>query len=250
VSPPAKRIVLPGLFALLGVAVLLGLGAWQLERRTWKEDLIATLTNRLAGPPVDLPAGEGWRFLDPANQEFRRVAFPAEFLHGQESLVYASGSALRGDVRGPGYWVFTPARLADGRVVVVNRGFVPQGREGTASRTEGQVGGTIDIVGALRWPETRGWFTPADDPARNTWFARDHLAMAAAKNWGAVAPFYIEQEAPVPPGGLPQPGAITVKLRNLHLQYALTWFALAGVLASIFVIWAVGSRRRDGAVTR
>jgi len=58
-----------------------------------------------------------------------------------------------------------------------------------------------------------------------------------------VAPFYIEMESPAPPGGLPRPGSLTVKLRNEHLGYALTWFGLAAVLAGVFAFW-LRSRRR------
>jgi surfeit locus 1 family protein len=95
----------------------------------------------------------------------------------------------------------------------------------------------VSITGALRWPEQRGMLTPRDDPARNLWFARDPAAIAAAKGFPSVAPFYIEQEAPVPPGGLPHPSALMVNLRNEHLQYALTWFGLAAVLVGVFVFW-------------
>jgi cytochrome oxidase assembly protein ShyY1 len=80
-------------------------------------------------------------------------------------------------------------------------------------------------------------FLQADDPARNTFFARDHQAIATARQWGSVAPFYVEQEAPVPPGGLPKPGPIKVNLRNQHLQYAVTWFGLALVLVGASAFW-------------
>ena len=115
---------------------------------------------------------------------------------------------------------------------MVNRGFVPEGPErDPASRAEGQVG-IVDIVGALRWPEPRGTRSaPTDNPARRLWFVRDHLAIAEAKGWGAVAPFYIDQEAPPPPGGLPKAGPLRRSLPNNHLQYALTWFGLAGCAA-------------------
>ena len=82
----------------------------------------------------------------------------------------------------------------------------------------GEVTGTIEITGVMRWPERRGIFTPPDDPARNLWFVRDHIAIAAAEGWGEVAPFYIEMESPQPPGGLPMPVPTTPKLRNEHLQ--------------------------------
>ncbi len=98
----------------------------------------------------------------------------------------------------------------------------------------------------MRWPETRLWFTPRDDPAHNTWYVRDPATIAAAKNWGAVAPFYIEQESPVPPGGWPQPGKIVVNLPNNHLQYVVTWYGLALVLVVVFIVWALKSSREAG----
>ncbi len=144
---------------------------------------------------------------------------------------------------GPGYWIFTPARLVDGSFVIVNRGFVPQRRQDGTSRANGQIAGPVEIVGAMRWPEARHWFSPADDPAHNLWFVRDPLAIADAKGLRPAAPFYVEQESPVPPGGLPQPGKLAVSLPNNHLQYALTWYGLALVLVVVFVVWARSSRR-------
>jgi surfeit locus 1 family protein len=236
-APVWRRLIVPSLAALLALAVLLALGTWQLERRAWKHGLIATLDERLAAPPGPLPAPDTWARLDLAGLEFRRVAFRAEFQHADEALVFTSGSALRTDVSGHGYWVFTPARLPGGGVVVVNRGFVPDGQQDPKTRPDGQVPGTVDIVGVIRRPESRGIFTPADDPGRNLWFVRDHLAMAAAKKWSEVAPFFIDQEAPPAPGGLPRAGRIVPNLPDNHLQYAVTWYGLAGVLVVVFALW-------------
>jgi surfeit locus 1 family protein len=229
--------------ALAAFAVLIGLGVWQLERKAWKEGLIDTLTRRLAAPAIELPPPERWAGLAQQDFEFRHVRFRAEVLSEQEALVYTPGSAFRPDVSGQGYWVFAPARVGDG-VIVIDRGFVPEGRQDPKARPEGQVSGTVDILGVLRWPETRGVFTPADDPARNLWFTRDPLTMAKARGWGPVAPFYVEQEAPVPPGGLPKPGPLMVSLPNDHLGYAITWLGLAVVLAGVFGFWA-RSRKRE-----
>jgi surfeit locus 1 family protein len=235
--------------AVLAFIVLIGLGTWQIKRKAWKEALIATLTEQLAAPPMALPAPKEWPSLDPAADEYHRVAFTAQFDDADEALVFGAASAFRPDVSGPGYWVFTPARLADGGIVIVNRGFVPDDRKDPSTRAAGNVAAPIHIVGALRWPDTRHWFTPNDDPAHNLWFARDPQAIAAAKGLGQgpdpVAPFFVEQEAPVPPGGLPQPGKIVVDLPDNHLQYALTWYGLALVLVIIFVTWAVGPGRRQ-----
>jgi surfeit locus 1 family protein len=247
-KPPGKSrrtwrsLVIP---AVIAFALLIGLGTWQLQRKTWKEGLIATLTTQLAAPPVAAPPPSAWPNLDQSKLEYHRVSFTAQFDNSKEALVYAVPSAFRPDTqdKGPGYWVFTPARLTDGSTVIVNRGFVPDGRQDPKSRPQGQIAGPVTIVGALRWPDARHWFTPKDEAANNLWFSRDPASIAAAKGLGPVAPFYVEQESPVPPGGLPQPGKLVVSLPDNHLQYALTWYGLALVLAGTFISWALSSRR-------
>jgi len=230
-------VIAPGIAMLVVFVSLLGLGKWQLDRKVWKENLIATLTERLAAAPSELPSRERWRSLDQNADEYRRVHFTAEILPGEEALVFTSGSAFRPDVSGPGYWVFMPARLPDGGVVVVNRGFIPEGQQHKIGSREGGSGAKLDIVGVIRWPETPAWYTPAADPVHNLWFVRDPLAIAQAKNWGDVAPFFIEMESPVPAGGLPIPGVLKVNLPDDHLQYAITWFGLATVVAVSFGYW-------------
>ena len=126
---------------------------------------------------------------------------------------------------------------------MVNRGFVADARKDPATRTQGQVAGPVEIVGVMRWPERPGVFTPAAEPDKNLWFARDPADMAQAKGLGPVAPFYVEQEAPPAPGGLPQAGALQPTFPNNHLGYALTWYGLALVLAGSFAVWFVGCRR-------
>lgn len=243
VTPRRRGLLIPGLFACVGLAVLIGLGTWQLQRLAWKQGLIASIESRIDAPPVALPTPEHWRELRAERDEFRHVTFAGEFLNDRETLVYTSGSALRSDVTGPGYWVFTPARIGGGDIVMVNRGFVPEQNRDPASRAAGQIAGVTDVEGVLRWPEAPGWFTPAGDAVRNVWFARDHLGMAAAKGL-SVAPFYVDQDEPVPPGGLPRPGRLAANLPNNHLQYAITWYGLAVVLVGVFVVFALGQRRQ------
>jgi len=231
--------------AAVAFFVLIALGSWQIQRKAWKENLIAVLNAQLAAPPIALPPAAAWATLDRKRDEYRRVTFSATFDNAAEALVFAPPSTFRPDVSGPGYWVFTPARLADGKIVIVNRGFVPDGRQDPKTRAQGQLAGPVDIVGSMRWPDTRHWFTPDDEPAKNLWFAADPQAIAAAKGLGAVAPFYVEQESPLPPGGLPKPGKLMVTLPDNHLQYALTWYGLAFVLVIWFATWAYGSTREQ-----
>ncbi len=239
-----RGLIEPTLFTVIGIAFLVGLGIWQLDRKTWKENLIATVTARINAAPKDLPARANWPRLVQDNAEYTHVVFPAEFLEGQEALVYTAGSPFRPDVSGAGYWVFAPAQLAGGSIVIVNRGFVPLDRKEPATRADGNVRGIVDIVGVVRWPETRGLFTPADDPKTNVWYLRDPQAMAAEKKWATTAPFYIDQEGPVPPGGLPKPGKLSIELPDNHLQYAITWFGLALGLAGVYVVWLAGRLRK------
>jgi surfeit locus 1 family protein len=238
-------VLVPSLAAVMAFALLVSLGMWQLDRMAWKEGMIATLEARLSAPPVALPAVSAWPDLSAAQNEFLRVAVTAEFLSDREATVYTNGSTLHeGPGGGPGYWIFTPARLGDGAIVMVNRGFVPEGRQNPATRTDGEVTGPVNMVGVLRWPERPGLFTPAGDPGRNIWFSRDSDAMAAAKGISA-APFYVELESPSPPGGLPRTGRLHATLPNNHFGYALTWLGLATVLAGVYVAWLFSGWRKQ-----
>jgi surfeit locus 1 family protein len=229
-------LLVPSVVALAALVVLVGLGTWQIERKAWKESLISTLDRRLNDAPIALPPSTEWAGMTPENSEFTRVRVRVQFLKDSDALVYTSGSAIRDDVKGTGYFVFSPALLADGQQVVINRGFVPR-------RTYPAPSGPQDIVGSIRWPETPSMFVADHDTAGEIWMVRDPAAMAKFKTWGTVAPFYIEQETPVPPGGLPHPAELKVQLRNEHLQYAITWYGLAAVLVVMFAVWAV--KRRD-----
>jgi surfeit locus 1 family protein len=243
-----RGVLVPSLAAASALVVLISLGVWQLDRKAWKEGLIAALEQRLSAAPVALPPSSEWPQLTAQQDEFLRVALTAEFLKDREALVYTGGSTLREANSGPGYWVFAPARLPAGALVMVNRGFVPDGKRDPAARLEGQVTGPVTMIGVLRWPEKPGLFTPAGDPVHNIWFARDPAAMAAAMGIG-VAPFYVELESPEPSGGLPHAGRLRPNLPNNHLSYALTWFGLAAVLVGVYATWLFGSwRKRDGIV--
>jgi cytochrome oxidase assembly protein ShyY1 len=236
-SGSPRRLLVPTAFTIAGLAILVSLGVWQLQRKEWKEALIASLDTQLKAAPMPLPAFSQWNELTRDNSEFRRVSLRAEYIaDAKPAYLYTGASALRDDVKQPGYFVFAPARSADGQAVVVNRGYVP------ADRKSQPPAGMAAITGYIRWPEAPGWFVSERDSSGDVWFVRDPAAMAKARGWGPVAPFYIDQEAPVPPGGFPKPGALTVRLRNDHLGYALTWFGLAGALAAVFLLWAARER--------
>ncbi|WP_458758259.1 SURF1 family protein [Afipia sp. TerB] len=232
------------IIALVMVGVLAGLGVWQLQRRDQKHALIAALTERLAAAPVSLPSD--WKDLTAARDEFRRVTFTATFENKPDVMVYSSGSAVRADISGPGTWAFLPARLPDGRTVVINAGFVQNTMQDRAQQDRAVArlitGTPVAMTGYLRFSESAGLFTGHEDRAKRLWFVRDHHAMAEAMAWGDVAPFYIDLESPVPPSGVPKPGPLQVHLRDNHLQYAITWFGLALVVLIAFGFWLAQRR--------
>lgn len=236
-----------GVFTLAMVAVFVGLGMWQLQRRVEKHALVAALTERLAAVPGSLPSPAQWRALSAASDEFRRVSFEATYASAPDAMVYSSGSSVREDIAGPGTWAFMPARLSTGEAVVINSGFVQNTMQDRAQQdravTRLVTGEPVKLTGYIRFPENAGMLTPAENTAKRLWFTRDHLAMARALGWGEVAPFYIDLEQPVPVSGIPKPGPLEVHLKDDHLQYAITWFALAGAVVTAFGIWLRGQRR-------
>jgi cytochrome oxidase assembly protein ShyY1 len=239
-----------GLFTLTMIAVFIGLGVWQLERRMEKHALIAALTVRLAADPVPLPPASEWTKLTPQNDEFRRVHLKATYIAGSDAMIFSSGSAVRDDVSGPGTWAFLPARLESGETVIINTGFVQNTMQDRAQQDRAVLrlvtGASADLIGYIRFPEEAGMLTPAASREKRLWFARDHLQMSRLLGWGEVAPFYIDLERPVPASGIPLPGPLHVHLKDDHMQYAITWFALAGAVVVAFFVWFRGRRRSNG----
>jgi surfeit locus 1 family protein len=239
------------LFTLVMVALFVCLGFWQLQRRVEKHALIAALSERLAAAPGPLPSPAQWSALTREGDEFRRVSFAATYESRPDAMVYSSGSGIREDVSGPGTWAFMPARLPGGETVVVNAGFVQntmQDREQQDRAVARLINKEpVTLTGYIRFPETAGLLTPPENLAKRLWFTRDHLAMARSLAWGEggkpVAPFYIDLEAPVPASGIPKPGPLEVHLKDDHLQYAITWFALAGAVVIAFAVWLRAQRR-------
>jgi cytochrome oxidase assembly protein ShyY1 len=240
-----------GVFTLLMVVLCVGLGLWQLQRRVEKHALIAALTERLGASPGALPSPSQWSALTPAKDEFRRVSFAATFEPRPDAMVYSSGSAVRDDISGPGTWAFLPARLPGGETVVINAGFVQNTMQDRSQQdravTRLVTSAPVELTGYIRFPEAAGMLTPPENLAKRLWFTRDHQAMARTLGWGdgkSVAPFYIDLETPVPPSGTPKPGPLQVHLKDDHMQYAITWFALACAMVIAFGVWMRGQRRR------
>jgi surfeit locus 1 family protein len=234
-----RALIMPSLCTLVALGVLCGLGIWQLQRLAWKEALIARVAARMQFSFVPWAPGEAeWPNVNAEQHEYLHVRVTGNFRHDLEALCYELLSDARGKFSGPGYWVLTPLETAGGATFIVNRGFVPLDRKDAATRGEGQVAGKVTVIGYLRLPERRSWFTPPDDPVHHLWQERDPIAIAKAYGLARAAPFFIDVDTSSNPGGLPQSGETKLVFPNRHLEYAITWFGLALVLVVIFVAFA------------
>lgn len=226
-SPRKRRLrsVIAGAAVVLVIALFVGLGIWQLDRRAWKLDLIARVEARLAAPPVAAPGPVAWTGIS-ADDGYTRVTATGRFLNDRETPVLAV------TVNGSGYWILTPL-VTPGFTVLVNRGFVPPDRRDPATR-EAPVG-EVTVTGLLRVTEPGGAFLRSNDPASGRWYSRDVTAIAASEGVVDAAPYFIDADAASNPDDLPIGGLTVVSFRNTHLSYALSWFGLAGGLA--FLAW-------------
>lgn len=215
----ARTIALIGLCAAFTVVFVL-LGAWQVQRRVWKLDLIARVEQRLHAAPAPAPGADAWPAIS-RDDAYRRVRLSGAFDHDAETLVQAVTE------KGPGFWVLTPLKTDRGFTVLVNRGFVPTGRKAPATRAAGQVTGPVAVVGLLRVSEPHGGFLRENQPGQGRWYSRDVQAIAVAHRLARVAPYFVDADAAPNPGGWPQGGLTVVRFPNSHLIYALTWFGLA-----------------------
>ncbi|WP_457105627.1 SURF1 family protein [Methylobacterium sp. P5_C11] len=233
--PAWRDLLAPGLASLIALAILLGLGTWQLERKAWKEDLIARIVRQSRAEPVAPPAPEAW---DPGRDEFRHVRVSGRFRNDKETLVHGLAAGETPGRALQGYYVLTPLERDDGGVVLINRGFVPTELKGQSDRRDGLIEGPTTVTGILRASEARGLFVPEPDPARGEWFNRDIAGIASARGLGVVAPYLIEADAVPGQTTWPRGGQLRVDLPNNHLQYAFTWFGLAACLIGVFSVFA------------
>ncbi len=214
------------LFTLAAVATTTGLGIWQLQRLAWKEALIADLVARSDASASDLP-DDPWSVEAMLYRPYRLTGK----LHPELSLNLLSRPRANQQGR---HWV-SPLVLADGRVVLLDRGWVPL--DWTAP--EPQTPHDVEIEALARGGGWQGseWLKPANDPAKNAWLWFDLPAMAEAVGLPRVeTTLYFAARAGQEPGPYPIGGQTRVNLRNDHLEYAITWFALALALSVTYIL--------------
>ena len=206
---------------LFVTSVFVGLGVWQVKRLHWKLDLIARVDARVHAEPQEAPGPLAWASVNANDDEYRHVRKTGTLVNDAETQVYAVTNL------GPGFWVLTPLRSADGTITLINRGFVPTDKRKPSTRPEGEVSTPVTITGLLRIDEPKGTLLRSNVPSDERWYSRDVAAIASARGLTDVAPYFIDADATPNPGGLPVGGLTQIVFPNSHLVYAFTWFGMA-----------------------
>lgn len=225
------------LFSVPALLILIGLGTWQLQRKAWKDDLQAKIDLRAAEKPLQVEnVLDGARSID--DIAYTHVVARGRFRHESELYYYAPRP------QEPGWHVYTPMQLDDGRWLFVNRGFVPATLRDPSTRADGQVAGVTSVTGLLRVPEAQGTFSPENDVVKNVWYWRDLDGMKRAvfgTSDVSVAPGYLDAEIGHSVAGpWPRSGTTITRLANRHLEYALTWYGLALTLIGVYAAFVYG----------
>jgi len=212
------RIALPLLSGLIGTAILVWLGTWQMQRLDWKQGILTEIETRIVGDPAPLPEPGA---AEPMADRYQPVQLDGT-IEPDELYVLVSQKRI-----GAGYRVISPLVTQDGRRILLDRGFIPVSDREAERRT-----GPAQVVGNLHWPDDRTSSTPQNDIAGNTWFARDVAQMAEQLDTDPLL-VIARNMSPPDPGVTPLP-VDTSGIPNDHLQYAITWYSLA-------VVWLIGT---------
>ena len=204
---------------LLGLVALVALGTWQLQRLTWKENLIESIDAARIATPVPLDAALG---------DFKRVHFKGTILEAASVCIFGTNSV--GDV---GLFQLHPVRHDNGSVLLVNMGWI--NRDKHCDRYEGSKE-TVDIVGILRASQEPSRFTPPHDVENRIWYLADLQEMRAYYDYPTLLPYFLDAVV-LGDDVEPRESLMRLTLTNNHLQYAITWFSLAMTLLIIYVIF-------------
>lgn len=218
-----RRVIFLLIISGAGLAILIGLGTWQLQRKAWKEDLLQTIEANIAAAPAALPQV-------PAKERdrYRAVTVEGEIEGNALHVFWVTKDAETG------YRIIAPFVTTDGRRVLLDRGFIPAA-EKAASLTIGQA----TVTGNLLWPDEGDWTTPAPEVDTNILYARDVAYMAERLN---TEPVLIVARSATPEAAVTPQAVTTAGIPNNHLQYAITWFSLAFIWAAMTIYFLRRSR--------
>lgn len=230
-------------FMLIVIAILIWLGAWQLQRLTWKQGLVAQVTTRVDLPPKQIPPPADWDQMIPEDFNFTPSLITGTYQFEHEAYVFTTLHTPKGKLGGQGVWVMTPLKLASGHLVYINRGFVPYEVWQDGTQTWDPPMDTLTLTGLLRKVERQDAFAPDPDLITRLFNRRDPAFIARALQMSDadianLAPFFLDA-AVTDDTRLPQAGETVQTFTNNHLSYVVTWFGLALAVLGSLIYWLV-----------
>lgn len=229
------KLIVSAIVLVAVFSTLIVLGTWQMNRLEWKENLLANIQARSSSVPI--PIDDVIKaYASGQDFEYQQVKVFGTFDHSKERHFFATHNGFSG------YYVYTPLSF-DGGIVFINRGFVPFDYKDQATRQQGQVEGQVEIIGLARamLDQKPSSIVPDNEPDANKFFWKDLSVMAQSSGLIFEDPnlmkFFIDANDAPNQGGFPQGGVTIIDLPNSHLQYAFTWYGLAGTLLCIVAIF-------------
>ena len=216
-----KKLFFPLTLGIVGCSILVVLGTWQINRLEWKTNVLTEIERKLSADPIELPDT-----VEKSEDQYRSIRMEGKFLEKELHVL----TSIK--FKGPGYRIIAPFLGNDGRVVMVDRGFVKESEKSKSRSLE-----STSIIANLLWPDEIDSFTPQPNLGLNIWFARELDKMAQELNSEPI--LLVLRETEVLKGPEPQP--IGINIPNNHLGYAVTWFALAFVwfCMTVYLVWRV-----------
>ncbi len=220
----SRRFLVPSVTVIVMMAILIGLGSWQVYRLQWKDSILARIADAELAAPVP---------LKPDPKPYTKVAATGRF---RFDLTAQFGAEVRDTNRGPimGSYQIVPLERDGLPPILVDRGWVPQMRETPLD----DPAGLVTITGYIRPEERARWFSPTNDVATRQFFTLDPDAIAGAIGLATPMPFTLVALGPSSPVSFPVPAQHLPRPPNNHLSYAITWYGLAVALVVIFIVWA------------
>lgn len=228
---PARETAITGIC----LAILLGLGTWQVERLQWKERVIADLQT-LYDSSASLPSLSE-ETLNALDQENLRFAYGHIDGTPEKDKAVLVGPVSR-DGR-MGYNLLVPLKTEHQKDVIVNAGWVDDLWKDTLEERLGIFPARVTIKGLARKPD---WsrFASKNSPENNLWFRPDPAEIARAKELGEIHGTIVYADRIDPPLQDVIPQEEKWYPRNMHRQYAIFWYGMAVILLAVYGFYLRG----------
>src|ERR1043165_2325634 len=224
-----RKWILATLFVLVGTALCIRLGIWQLDRLAQRRAFNAQVITERAEPALDLNQGQPENI---AAMEWRSVKVTGEY-------DFANQVALRNQYYESqyGYHLLTPLRFNDKKAVLVDRGWIPaEGNSAPSDWRKYDEKGEVSILGQIRAAQTKPLLggvadqLPENCAKLELWNNAD-LPHIAAQIPYPVLPVYVQPKPDPNDTTPPIPFQPDVDLtEGPHMGYALQWFTFATIL--------------------